>query len=138
MKKLSGVTLLELMVAVAVLGILVSLAVPAYQEYVAQGRRPEAQQYLLQVANRLEQYYADNKAYTDDMTKLGLDADPYTTPSGYYKIDASLTSGGGYVVTATAQGSQATMDKSCKVFKVDDSGKKTASDGSQDTTSECW
>ena len=57
-KKNSGFTLIEVLIVVAILGILMSIAVPAYSEYIRRAHRAAAQQFLLDVAQRQEQYLA--------------------------------------------------------------------------------
>jgi type IV pilus assembly protein PilE len=63
MKKASGFTLIELMITVAVIGILVAIAMPSYTDYVTRGSIPEATTGLSQMRARIEQYYADNRTY---------------------------------------------------------------------------
>ena len=70
-KKNSGFTLIEVLIVVAILGILMSIAVPAYNEYVRRAHRAAAQQFLLDVAQRQEQYLLDNRQYA---TVLGAGA----------------------------------------------------------------
>jgi type IV pilus assembly protein PilE len=70
-KKNSGFTLIEVLIVVAILGILMSIAVPAYNEYVRRAHRAAAQQFLLDVAQRQEQYLLDNRQYA---TILGAGA----------------------------------------------------------------
>ena len=70
-KKNSGFTLIEVLIVVAILGILMSIAVPAYTEYIVRAHRAAAQQFLLDVAQRQEQYLLDNRQYA---TVLGVGA----------------------------------------------------------------
>ena len=70
-KKNSGFTLIEVLIVVAILGILMSIAVPAYSEYIRRAHRAAAQQFLLDVAQRQEQYLLDNRQYA---TVLGAGA----------------------------------------------------------------
>lgn len=126
----SGFSLIELMVAVAIVGILAGIAYPSYVEYVTQSNRTEGQRELLRLASQMEQYYLDHRAYTDDMKNLGSAKDPFESESGNYKIDASV-SGDTFTLTATAQGTMATKDAACKSMTVTDAGAKTPSSG-------CW
>jgi type IV pilus assembly protein PilE len=64
MKKLGGFSLIELMIVVAILGILAAVALPMYGKYVAQSKLPEAHSSLLALRARAEQWYQDNRAYT--------------------------------------------------------------------------
>lgn len=130
-KLVRGVTLIELMVAVAIIGILAGIAYPSYVEFVTRSNRAEPQQELLRIANLQEMYYVDNRQYTTDMKLLGLGADPYVTESGNYSIDATV-SNATFVLTATALGTQATKDSACKNMQVTETGAKSA------TSADCW
>lgn len=126
----TGFTLTELLITVAIIGILASVAVPAYTDFVSRSNRSEAQRELLRVANLQEQYFVDHRAYTDVMTKLGLNADPFVTENEHYTIDATLADGG-FVLTAKAKGTQKLNDTDCLTLSITDTGKKSPS-------SICW
>lgn len=123
---ITGFTLTELLITVAIIGILASVAVPAYTDFVSRSNRSEAQRELLRVANLQEQYFVDHRAYTDVMTKLGLDADPFVTENKHYEIDATLADGG-FLLTAKARGTQKINDTGCLELSVTDTGKKAPS-----------
>jgi len=135
MQRYKGVTLIELLIAIAIIGILSSVAYPSYVDFVQRSNRAEAQSELLKVANLQEQYFIDHRTYTADMEDLGLGADPYipeTSGSKNYSIDAVIADGGTtFVLTATAINAQA-GDSSCAKFNVNEVGAKTA------TSSDCW
>jgi type IV pilus assembly protein PilE len=130
-KNLLGFTLVELMITVAIVGILAAVAYPSYVDFVTRSNRTEAQRELMRLANRQEQYYVDMRTYTDDMKELGQSDDPYVTESGNYSIDAVKTSTT-FTLTATAQGNQATADASCKTLTIDQTGKQGPS------SANCW
>jgi type IV pilus assembly protein PilE len=73
MKRQRGVTLIELMVTVAIIGLLAAVAYPAYGQYVLRGHRSSAQAYLLDLAHAQSQYLADNRAYAASTEDLGID-----------------------------------------------------------------
>lgn len=129
-KKTKGFTLVELLITVAIIAILTSVALPAYTDFVTRSNRTEAQRELLRIANLQEQFYVDSRAYTSDMTKLGLGVDPFITENGYYSIDAALANGG-FVLTATALAPQSTNDSGCLTLSVSETGKKLPA-------SACW
>ncbi|REL32630.1 type IV pilin protein [Thalassotalea euphylliae] len=128
--KSSGFTLIELLIVVAIIGILAGVAYPSYQSYASKSKRTEGQRELLRIANLMEQYYLDNRVYTENMKNLGLSKDPFESEGGYYKIDATVK-GDTFILTATAQGSLASDDAKCKELKVTDAGQRTPS-------SDCW
>ena len=63
MQRISGFTLIELMITVAVIGILAAIAYPSYQDHIRRGVRSQGQQFLLDVAQRQEQYFLDQRQY---------------------------------------------------------------------------
>ena len=74
-----GFTLIELVIAVVIVGILAAIAMPAYQEYVKRGNRGAAQSEMMDIANREQQFLLANRAYAD---KTALEASGYAPPSG--------------------------------------------------------
>ena len=67
-----GFTLIELMVALVIVGILAAIAIPNYSRYVIRGNRADAQQFMLTIANTEERYLLDNRGYASDIATLGL------------------------------------------------------------------
>ncbi|GGI68884.1 type IV pilin protein [Shewanella gelidii] len=128
MNKQRGFSLIELMIALLIIGVVSSIAYPSYVQYVAQGTRSDGLAAIMRVANLQEQYYLDNRQYTTDMTELGLDTDPFLTRDGDYQVDA--TGGTTFTITATAKGAQATRDSACASITLTESGVKAPE--------ECW
>jgi len=144
-KNIKGFTLIELMIGVAILGILTTIAYPSYLDYVTRSNRSEGLRELMYVAGLEEQFYIDNHTYTDDMGDLFPGAlKTIGTDHGWYVMSATIGNGGAsFTLTAipqdTATAKQATNDTSCQSLSIDQTGRKTASDGaSNDTTSLCW
>lgn len=94
------------MIAVAIVGILVAIAVPSYQNHLRKGRRAEAQSFITQVAQRQQQYLLDARTYAlggAALTELGLDPPP-TSVSDHYAVTvtpAAPTVPPSFTVTAT-------------------------------------
>jgi type IV pilus assembly protein PilE len=126
-KVLNGFTLVELLIAVAIVSILAVVALPSYTDFIARSNRTEAQRELLRIANIQEQFYVDTREYTADMIALGLDNDPFITENSYYSIDATLANGD-FVLTATALEPQKSNDSICQVLSVSNTGKKLPAD----------
>ncbi|MET4001283.1 type IV pilin protein [Marinobacterium sp. MBR-109] len=99
MKKIysKGFTLIEVMIVVVVIGILASIALPAYQDYVLRAKRAEAQAAMSLVAQRLERCFTSYNKYDDD------DCDLSSVTSDSQNWTISIAAGGTqYTLTATA------------------------------------
>ncbi len=133
--KITGFTLIELMIVVAVVAIIAGVALPAYRSYVLKAGRAEGKAALVDVAAKQEQYFLDNKTYTNDMTKLGYGADPYRTESDKYNVDATAASATGFTLQATAYQHQA-EDTECGNYTLDSTGTKGITGSG--SVSDCW
>jgi type IV pilus assembly protein PilE len=67
-----GFTLIELMIAVAIIGVLAAVAYPSYMDYVKKSNRAAAQAFLLTVAQRQQTHLMNNRAYANSLTSLGI------------------------------------------------------------------
>ena len=132
MTKNSGFSLIELMIVVAIIGVLAAIAVPAYQNHILRSHRADAQTVLLDLAARQERFIAQNPAgyATSISANTGLNLGSTTSREGYYNLTvvANATS---YLLTATATGGQAN-DTDCAIITFSSTGVKSG------TTGECW
>ena len=113
-----------MLVAVAIVGILASIAIPAYQKYVKEARVSDGQAKLMELAGRLERCYTREYSYSDcDSVSL-----PDDSEDGYFKITGGIEDST-YTLTATHTGSQ--VKQECKTLTIDQSGKTTPESG-------CW
>lgn len=87
--RLRGMTLIELMVAVAIVSILVSIAVPSYALFMKKSRRGDTESTLLDIAQREQQYLIDARAYAPDTATLGTTVPAVVT--AYYTIQICRT-----------------------------------------------
>lgn len=126
-----GIGLIELLVVLAIMGILASVLLPGYQDHVLKSYRSEAMQALLKVAGLQEMLLVDQHRYSADLTELGFAAKQFVTESGRYKVSAVVTEHG-YQLKAQAQQAQS-EDKSCQVFLLNSYGQK-----SSEPSSACW
>lgn len=124
-KKYVGFTLIEVMIVVAIIGILAAVAYPSYVDHLARSNRAEGQRELLRIANLQEQYFVESRVYTNDMTNLNLGASPFVTEHGHYSIAATFSSANAtFILTASAQGAQASNDTGCTTLTITNTGKK--------------
>ncbi|OWY38319.1 type IV pilin [Xenophilus sp. AP218F] len=133
-----GITLIELAVVMAIIGILAAIAYPSYVSYLQSSRRSDAMQALTVAQTQLEQCYAQNLSYTPGGAACSVTA---SSPGGYYLVQvASGITATSYTLTATAvSGTAQARDTTCYAFSVDNAGNKTAvsAQGSA-TSSSCW
>lgn len=132
--KQHGFTLIELMIAVVILGIIASIALPSYFEHVKRTARSEAITSLLDAANKQEQFFVDNRQYTTNLANLGV-----VTPTehGFYAIKAEVDNNAGtFSFTATPVAGPPLKDDECTTFSINDEGTKTATP--IDNSDRCW
>jgi type IV pilus assembly protein PilE len=136
--RMRGVTLLELMAVVVILGILGTLAVNSYRGYLLRTNRTEARMALLRLQAAQEKFFLQFNRYADtaelstspsDATTPGLGI-AATTATGKYAITLARPSTTTYTATATAQGGQ-TAD-ACLVLTINETGTRTPADNN------CW
>ena len=75
----AGFTVIELLVIVALIGIIMSVAIPSYQNKMMRANRTDVLAPLQQILLAQERYYANNRVYTKDLSQLGYDASTLTT-----------------------------------------------------------
>lgn len=137
-KQQAGFTLIEILIVVAIVGILAAIAVPNYSSYMIDGRRTDAITFLSEVAGEQIRYFSDNNQYADDMKELGYgDAATFVTPEGYYLVSVTTPADmASFVLTATpvAGGKQA-GDAECQAFTINDKNVRKNVGG---TDTDCW
>ena len=128
-----GITLIELMIVVVVVGILAAVAFPNYQEFSARAKRNEARAALLQLATNQERFYLNNNTFTQDLTSLGFGTTPtWTTQTGYYTIQVTAANASNFTATATYLHGGTEAGK-CANFTIDGRGARTSG-----PETDCW
>ena len=128
MNKASGFTLIEVMVTVAIVGIIASIAYPSYLSQIRKSRRAEAQATLMSIAGKQQQMILDTRSYANSVSALNLTV-PTSVSTNY---DISLSVGTAtvptFTVLATPLGGQSA--DSCGPLSVNQAGVKSPSS--------CW
>ncbi len=130
MKYMRGVTLLELMVVVVILGILTAIAYPSYRQFRERAKRTEARALLLRIAVDQERFYLQNNTF-GTMTQLQYD-EPQITDSEAYSVTITANTASNYSATATYQLGGEEAGK-CLTFTIDGRGTKTSG-----PYTDCW
>jgi type IV pilus assembly protein PilE len=135
-----GFTLVELMVTVAIVGILASIAWPSYQQSVMHGRRTDAIQTISYYRQALERCYSQNFTYVNAGTTPCPSATgaQVASTNGYYTISFPVITATQYVILAIPTGVQAN-DLQCQGMTMNQSGQSGAVNNlGANTTTSCW
>ena len=112
-----GMTLLELMIVIAIIGILASVAIPSFNDSVIKARRADARNSLFDWQLREEGYFADNMSYASVSTINGSGADTVDSSEGYYDITVVSSSATAFQLTATPKsGTTQAGDSDCASY----------------------
>jgi len=142
-----GVTLIELMIVLLIAGLLASISVPSYRQYILRSHRVEAQTVLMNLAAAQERHYLVCNTYTDSIDgpsdtaceigrglgfgNFDADVDGLQTENSWYTITIDDADAETFTATATAIGGQA-GDVDCTTLSIDAAGRREAK------SDECW
>jgi len=146
MHRQQGVTLIELVVVMIIVGILAAVAIPSYRNYVIRSQRSDAKDALLALATQQEKHYLQCNTYATSIAAAtdcaaGELQGAATSKNGWYQLATAAPNPTlGFTVTATAiAGQNQAQDAECQTFAVTDRGVRTADDeGGANNTAECW
>jgi type IV pilus assembly protein PilE len=126
MENVKGFSLLELMLALAIIGILTLLSLPTYSHYIAREKRFETEVLLTQIAATLENYFTQHNSYQGaTLESLG-----FADNNDRYELSMQMTPDEHFILVASANEKQAQEDIECVKLTLNDAGEKNKTD--------CW
>lgn len=144
--KNQGFTLVELMIVIAIIGILARIALPGYTSYIARGKIVEAGVGLSSYRTSMEQYYQDQRSYAVSGSPTVCGIPPASSVSTYFTYSCVVTGAGatqGFVATASSVAGKALGGLGAYAYTIDDNNAKTTTmfagaAASSPTGTNCW
>ncbi|MBL8253966.1 MAG: type IV pilin protein [Candidatus Competibacter sp.] len=148
-----GFTLVELMIVVAVIGILAAIAYPSYQDSVRKSRRADAKSVLLQAGQWMERYYTVNNRYDQDqagnlvtsttagvqsLPNSGLAQSPIDGATKYYNITLAAVGQNNFTLNAAPIAGTDQANDGCKTLTLTNTGARDVAGGATLTKDQCW
>lgn len=139
---IKGFTLIELMIVVAIVGIIAAIAYPSYTEFVLKSGRSVAKAELTDASQILQRCFTVTNSYkpaADTCAAVDRIAGSYVTEDGFYTIAFSAQAVNSYTLTATpVVGARQAKDAKCSMFSLTNTGVKAATGSVADPSKECW
>lgn len=148
-KKQNGFTLIELMIVIAIIGIIAGIGYPAYTQKMIEVKRSEALVALQKIAQMQEEYFSRNSSYADELITLGYNKNKIESETGIYKVSIEDTEPSncdgnnsnpclGYTLVAKPESKAQKKDEDCASIRLDHLGRKTAKNKKNKDSKECW
>jgi len=135
----TGFSLIELIVVLAIVGIMTCFAYPSYQHQITMAHRMDGQTALLDLANRMEQYYASHNTYEKSTIATRLTSDVLSqskSPEGWYTLTITTATANTFSLQAIANQTQAEHDPNCRVLTFNHLGVRGSISNHEDA--KCW
>jgi len=143
MKK--GFTLMELMITLVIVGILTTIAVPSYKDYIMRARRSDGKSALMDLASQMERFYSERNTYVGATIGGGGANEVRSSPTstdGWYTLAITTQTASNFTIQASPNNAQATADTTCQTLTMTNLGVKGIAAGSGGTPSgpvtKCW
>ncbi len=140
-----GFSLIELLTVMVIIGIITAIAYPGYRHYIIRAHRSDGQTSLLDLANRLERFYAENNSYQTATIGHGTTNDVLSSNvsgEGWYSLSITDVTDTSYTLLATPSGTQGTHDTLCQALTFDNLGRKGITSGPAGAPTgnitQCW
>ena len=118
-----GFSLTELMIVVAIIGVLAAIGLPAYQNYARQAKRADAHNALTTISNLEERYFTEHNSYTKNPTDLGYDSNTPDSNEGYWQLSITAAAAAtGYTISAAPANGH--IDGDCNAITLNALGAK--------------
>ena len=126
MRRMRGFTLVEIMIVVAIIGVLAAIAFPSYQNHIRKSNRANAQAYMMSVAQKQQIYLSTARSFATTVDELQLP--PPVEVSKYYTITLAAIAGPPIGFTISAAPKAGTVQESEPTLTLDANGTKTPND----------
>jgi type IV pilus assembly protein PilE len=130
----AGITLIELLTVITIIGILAAISYPMFAEQSAKGRRASARALIYEVLQHEERFYTENNTYTTDLTALGLPS-PLQTDQGTHSITLAVGPTADLTTSVSITGTAIVQDDKCASLTLTSAN---AQSGTGSLPSVCW
>ncbi len=138
-RKMTGFSLIELMIVLIIVAVLTTIAIPSYRQHIVRARRTDGKAALLDLATRLERFYVTHHSYAKATIGTNSDTDVLATdhsPQNFYQLMIINQTATAFTIEAKPINQQAKDDRQCGSFKLNELGEQSVT-GNADSKF-CW